>query len=86
MESTEVMRAMCMIDLGHRYERSGDGDDAEHDGADGRGGANSGEHERALKSTRTRTNNTGRFLTSLGCSRGASRWRIGGGTGDRRRR
>jgi hypothetical protein len=32
MESTEVMRAMCMIDLGHRYERSGDGDDAEHDG------------------------------------------------------
>jgi hypothetical protein len=33
-----------MIDLGHRYERSSDGDDAKDDRAGGRGGANSGEH------------------------------------------
>jgi hypothetical protein len=44
MESIEVKRATRMIDLGHRYEQSGDGDDAQDDRAGGRGGANSGKH------------------------------------------
>jgi hypothetical protein len=44
MESIEVKWATRMINLGHRYERSGDDDDAQDDRAGGRGGANSGEH------------------------------------------